>query len=143
VALRPKPVHSNTPRTRSRTLVATDVETEPKLRKHRGGEALREDVIELRRCHTVEDADVSDVNLFADEMEINLNMLRLLMLNWVVGEVDNVDVVAVDNGAQCDSCVKLLEKLAQPAGLAHAICNSAILCFDTRARDRVLMLGWP
>jgi hypothetical protein len=31
-----------------------------------------------------------------NKMEINLNVLHLLMLNWVVGEINDTNVVAVD-----------------------------------------------
>ena len=30
------------------------------------------------------------------KMEINLNMLRALMLDWVGGEVDNTNVITID-----------------------------------------------
>jgi hypothetical protein len=44
----------------------------------------------------VEDTNVPDGNALADKMEINLNMLGVLVLNGVGGEVDVADVVAVD-----------------------------------------------
>jgi hypothetical protein len=44
----------------------------------------------------MEDTNVPDDNILADEVEINLNMLGALMLDEVGGEVDSVDVVAVD-----------------------------------------------
>jgi hypothetical protein len=42
--------------------------------------------------------DIADGNAFLDEVEIDLDMLGALMLNEVVGEVDGVDVVVVDEG---------------------------------------------
>jgi hypothetical protein len=44
----------------------------------------------------VEDSNVSNGNTLMDEVEINLNMLGALMLDGVNGEVDDVDIVAVD-----------------------------------------------
>jgi hypothetical protein len=44
----------------------------------------------------MEDTNVPDDNILADEVEINLNMFGALMLDEVGGEVDSVDVVAVD-----------------------------------------------
>lgn len=38
-------------------------------------------------------------DLVPDEVEINLNMLRTLMLNWVGGEVNNTNIVTVDKSA--------------------------------------------
>jgi hypothetical protein len=43
-----------------------------------------------------EDADLSDGDLFSDEVKINLHMLGALVLNGVVGEVYDTYVVAVD-----------------------------------------------
>jgi hypothetical protein len=89
--------YSNTPR--SHNSVTTDVETGPKLIKHRGGETFREDVGELRCRRDMEDVDLTDDNLLSDEMKINLHMLRALMLNGVGGEVHSADVVTVDESA--------------------------------------------
>jgi hypothetical protein len=44
----------------------------------------------------VEDMNVPDGNTLADKVKINLNMLGALVLNEVDGEVDGVDVIAVD-----------------------------------------------
>jgi hypothetical protein len=79
-------------------LATADVEIGPKLIKHRG-ETLREDVGELRCHRDMEDMDLTDGNLLSDEIKINLNMLRALMLNGVGGEVHDADVVAIDKSA--------------------------------------------
>jgi hypothetical protein len=44
----------------------------------------------------VEDTNIPDINALVDKVEINLNMLGPLVLNGVGGEVDGIDVVAVD-----------------------------------------------
>jgi hypothetical protein len=44
----------------------------------------------------MEDTDLTDVDLFSDEVKINLYMLGALVLNRVVGEVHDTYVVAVD-----------------------------------------------
>jgi hypothetical protein len=96
-------IESNTlpppPHTRSYNSATVDVETEPKLIKHRGGETLREDIGELRCRRDMEDTDLTDGNLLSDEMKTNLYMLRALMLNRVGGELHDADVIAVDEGA--------------------------------------------
>jgi hypothetical protein len=46
-----------------------------------------------------QDMNISDGDTLANEVEINLNMLRALMLDGVGGEVDCADVVAVDQGS--------------------------------------------
>jgi len=57
----------------------------------------------------VKDPDVSNGNPLADEVEINLDMLRALMLDEVGGEVHIADVVAVDEGAATKRLVELEE----------------------------------
>jgi hypothetical protein len=44
----------------------------------------------------VQYADITDGNVFLNQVEVNLDMLHTLMLNGVGGEVDGTDVVAVD-----------------------------------------------
>jgi hypothetical protein len=44
----------------------------------------------------VEDTNVSNDNALTDKVNINLNMLVVLVLDEVGGEVDGVDVVLVD-----------------------------------------------
>jgi hypothetical protein len=44
----------------------------------------------------VEDTNITDDNVLADKVKINLNMLGALVLNGVGGEVDGADVVVVD-----------------------------------------------
>jgi hypothetical protein len=44
----------------------------------------------------VQDADITDGNVLPNEVEVDLNMLRTLVLNGVGGEVDGADVVTID-----------------------------------------------
>jgi hypothetical protein len=46
----------------------------------------------------VEDVNISIGDVLADEVKINLNMLCVLMLDGVGGEVDCADIVTVDEG---------------------------------------------
>ena len=43
----------------------------------------------------MQDTEITNGNTLADEVEINLNMLRALMLNRVGGHVDGTDVVTI------------------------------------------------
>jgi hypothetical protein len=83
----------------SHNSVTADIKTEPKLIKHRGGEHIREDVGELRCHRDMEDADLTDDNLLSDKTKINLHMLDVSMLNKIDGDVHDVDIIAVDEGA--------------------------------------------
>jgi hypothetical protein len=47
----------------------------------------------------VQDAYITDGHTFPHKVEVDLNMLHALMLNGIGGEVDNIDVVTVDEGA--------------------------------------------
>jgi hypothetical protein len=69
----------------------------------------------------MEDADLTDGDLFSDKIEINLHVLGTLMLNGVGGEVYNVDVVAIDNNAPRRRTLDLMEQLAQPSDLSHIV----------------------
>jgi hypothetical protein len=57
---------------------------------------LGEDVGELGGPRDVEDANISDDDMLADEVEVNFNMLGALMLDGFGGEVDRTDVIAID-----------------------------------------------
>jgi hypothetical protein len=76
-------------------------------------------------------------------VQVDLHVLRALMLHGIGGEVDRADVVAVDEGNMLEGVVDLLEKLAQPGGLGHTIGHSAVLDLSARARDVRLVLGGP
>jgi hypothetical protein len=43
--------------------------------------------------------DISNGDTLADEVEININMLCVLMLDEVGEEVDRADVVAIEEGS--------------------------------------------
>jgi hypothetical protein len=47
----------------------------------------------------VQDVDITNGNTFSDEVEFDLDMLCMLVLNGIGGEVDGTDVVAVDESA--------------------------------------------
>jgi hypothetical protein len=47
----------------------------------------------------VQDVDITDGNTFLDEVDVDLDMLRTLVVNEVDGEVDDADVVTVDESA--------------------------------------------
>jgi hypothetical protein len=57
----------------------------------------------------VQDTDITDGHTFPHKVEVDLDMLRALVLNGVGGEVDGADVVAVDESALCQRRVELLK----------------------------------
>jgi hypothetical protein len=59
-----------------------------------------------------------------------------------IGEVVNrANIVAVDEGGTLKGVVELLEQLAQPGGLCHAVGNSTVLGLCAGAGDDRLSLG--
>ena len=81
---------------RSRNGSTTNVQAGSKLLKHRGGETLGEDAGVLRCRWDMKNPNLAKGDSLPNKMEINLNMLRALMLDWVGGEVDNTNVITID-----------------------------------------------
>jgi hypothetical protein len=73
-------------------------------------------------------------------VEINLDMIRALVLNRVDREVDDSDVVIVDKGTSSGWAMELLEELLELARLCHPVGHNAILALDTRAGNHGLSL---
>jgi hypothetical protein len=57
----------------------------------------------------VQDADITDGHAFPHKVEVDFDTLRALVRNGVGGEVDDVDVVTVDEGALRQRSVELLK----------------------------------
>jgi hypothetical protein len=79
--------------------------------------------------------------MFADEVQVDLHVLRALMLHGIGGEVDCADVVAVDEGGALKGAVELVEQLAQPGGLYHDVGHDTVLSLCVEAGDDKLSLG--
>jgi hypothetical protein len=62
------------------------------------------------------------------------------MLHGIGGEVDHADIVALDKD---DALEGVVEKLAQPGSLGHAVGHNAVLNLNAGARDDGLALGGP
>jgi hypothetical protein len=75
-----------------------NVQAGPKLLKHRGRKVIGEDVSVLRCCRNMKYPNVAEGDPLPNTMEINLNVLRPLMLNWVAGEINSTNIVTVDQG---------------------------------------------
>jgi hypothetical protein len=56
----------------------------------------------------VQDTDITDGHAFPHKVEVDLDMLHVLVLNGVGGEVDGADIVTVDEGAVCQRSMELL-----------------------------------
>jgi hypothetical protein len=78
-----------------------------KLRESRGGETLGEDVDKLGGGRDMEDPNIADSNPVANKVQVDLHMLRPLILNGVGGEIHSADVIAVDECALGEPAMKL------------------------------------
>jgi hypothetical protein len=108
-----------------------DAETGPKLLKHQRREALGEDVGEPRSGRDMKDSHITDDDTLTNEVKIELDMLRALMLDGVGREVHGTDVIIVDKGAPRQRTLQLLEKLTKPHRLGDAVSHSTVLSLST------------
>jgi hypothetical protein len=98
----------------------------------------------MRSRRDVENTNVPDGNALADKMKINLNMLGALVLNGVGGEVEGVDVVAVDQSGLRQGAVQLHKQLmTKPTRLCHVVGHGAVFRLSARTGDDVLTLQGP
>ena len=85
--------------------------------------------------------NITDCDPVAHEVQVNLHMLRPLMLDGVSGEIHGADVVAVDERALGERAVELRQELSEPGRLRHAVSNSLVLRLSTGTGDNRLPLG--
>ena len=111
------------------------VEAGAKLRESRGGKTLGEDVGKLGGGRDMENPNIADSDPVVHEVQVDLHMLRPLVLNRVGGEVHGADVVAVDERALGKRAVKLSQELSEPGRLRHTIRDRPVLHLSTGAGD--------
>jgi hypothetical protein len=66
----------------------------------------------LHRGGDAKNPNVTGSDTLADEVQVNLHVLRALMLYEIGGEVDRADFVAVDEGGTLKGTVELVEELS-------------------------------
>jgi hypothetical protein len=74
---------------------------------------------------------VAEGDLLSNKMEINLNMLRPLMLHGIAGEIYSADIVALDQGGTTRGVAKLKKQLTQPSSFSDTVCHCTIFSFST------------
>jgi hypothetical protein len=75
-------------------------------------------------------------------VQIDLHVLRALILHGIGGDVDRTDFT-VDEGGALKGDVELVEQLAQLGGLCHTVGHGAVLGLCAGAGDDGLPLGGP
>ena len=78
----------------------------------------------------MKDTKITNGNPLPDEVEVNLNMLGTLMLNWIGGHVDNT-IVTINQCGAAKRSMKFLQELVQACNLSNSIGDCAILSFST------------
>jgi len=91
----------------------------------------------------MEDPNIADSDPVAHKVQVNLHMLRSLMLNGVGEEIHGVGIVAVDERALGERAMELSQELSKPGRLRHAVSDSTVLRLGTGAVDNRLLLGRP
>ena len=81
----------------------------------------------------MENPNVADSNTVTNKVQVDLHMLRPLMLNRVGGEVHGADIVAVDERALGKRAMKLRQELSEPGRLRHAVNDCLVLRHCTGA----------
>lgn len=64
---------------------------------------------------------ITNSDMLADEVKVDIDMHRPPVLDGVGGEVKRVDIVAVDESAPGDRTVKIQKELLKPTRLSHTI----------------------
>ena len=90
-----------------------NAQTGPKIQKQLYGETLGHDVRELVCREDMENANLSQSNLLADEVDVDLDMLGTTMMNVVGSHIYSADIVTADDRCQGNRDVQLLEELPQ------------------------------
>ena len=88
----------------------------------------------------MEHTELAKRHLLSNKMNVELDVLRALVMNRVRGHVHRRDVVAVGHGHLVDGAVELTEELPQLDALGRRVRHGAILRIRAGARDRRLPL---
>jgi hypothetical protein len=91
----------------------------------------------------MEHPNLSQSNLVTDKVNVDLDVLRVMMVDRISGHIDNANIVTVHDGRRGNGRVELLEKLTKPTTLVHGMGNHAVLSLITRAGDGRLAHGGP
>ena len=87
--------------------------------------------------------NLTERHLLANEVNVNLDMLRAAMLNRVACHVNSTDIITEDNSRGRERTLKLKKKLSKPAALSHGMSHGSVLSLGTGAGHRGLAFGGP
>jgi len=89
----------------------------------------------------VEDANLPQGHLLANEVDVDLDMLGATVVDRISSHVDGENVVAVDDYSQGNRDVKFLKELPHPAAFGDDMCNSPVFSLSPGVGDHGLAFG--
>jgi hypothetical protein len=84
----------------------------------------------------MKDTDITNGDTLTYEVEINLNMLRLLMLKWIRQKVDSTNIITIHQSVAGQWVVELLKKLTKPTCLSKPLATAR---YSASALDREIV----
>jgi hypothetical protein len=91
----------------------------------------------------MENSDLSKSHLLSNKMDVNLDVLRATMLNWIGHHVNGAHIVTIDKRGRPHQKMQVLKELAGPIALGNNMCHRSIFNLSTRSRHSGLSLGRP
>ena len=119
----------------------TDAEAGPKVCEQLHRKTVGHDIRELVSRRNVEDANLPQGHLLANEVDVDLDMLGATVVDRVSSHVDGANIVAVDHCSQGYRDVKFLKKLPHPAAFGDDMCNSPVFGLSPGAGDHGMPFG--
>jgi hypothetical protein len=92
---------------------------------------LRENVGELLRGRYMCDTDFTDGHLLPNNVNVQFNMLRSFVVDWVLRHVDRRYVVAEHQRGLYDLAAELAKKVAQPCALRDCVRHAPVFRLGT------------
>ena len=92
-------------------LATLHIQTGSELRKYLSGKTFGEDVGILGQSWDMQDTNITNSDMLSDKVEINLDVLRTLMLHRVGGHVYSADVVVEDHRSAVKGTMELSQEL--------------------------------
>lgn len=104
---------------------------------------LGEEIDKLMTSRNMKDTNEAECNLIAEEVNVNLHKLGVLMMNQIGRQVNCRDVVAVHDSCLGQRALKINKQLTKPSGLGNSISDSPVFILGTGARSSSLAFGGP
>ena len=87
--------------------------------------------------------NVTKSHTVADKMKIDIDVFGPLVLYGIACNVRGRHIVTIDDGGMIRWVTKLMQELAQPAGLGNTICDATVFGLGSTPRDSGLPLRGP